>query len=358
MHPFLPIAAAVVCAAPGAAPPASEPVTPEAVPAARRVLALLADLPSRERGRLVAGQFIGHSEYVDYEYCRNVVALHAASGRWPALLGADYGWLPRHLADHDLAGVNAILVEHARAGGLVTVSFHGRNPWTGGSAWDCSRVGELDELLDSSTAAGLAWQRQLEGAAAGLEELQRAGVAVLWRPFHEMNGGWFWWTASRPRWPTPEAFARLWRHQFRYFTETRGLRHLLWVYSVSSDTAPARRPVEHYYPGDDLVDIIGWDRYADDLVLPGYELLAAKGKPLGLTEFGPGDTAAASGSYDYRLLLAQVRSRYPRLCFFQAWCGGGRLDWSLARHQRAADLLADPWVLDRDALAACLASKP
>ena len=94
---------------------------------------------------------------------------------------------------------------------------------------------------------------ELDTLAAGLKQLQDAGVVVLWRPFHEMNGDWFWWGGKNP-----EAFINVWRHMFDYFTKTRGLNNLLWVYGPNHGKKTAA-----YYAGDGYTDVVGLDAYTD-----------------------------------------------------------------------------------------------
>jgi len=83
----------------------------------------------------------------------------------------------------------------------------------------------IAELLQPDTDTHQRWMQELDLTAEGLKELKDAGVVVLWRPFHEMNGGWFWWGAKEP-----EQFIALWRHMFDYFSKTKSLDNLLWVY--------------------------------------------------------------------------------------------------------------------------------
>ena len=77
--------------------------------------------------------------------------------------------------------------------------------------------------------------QELDQLAAGLEELKEAGVVVIWRPFHEMNGDWFWWGAK-----PPAEFVKVWRHMFDYFTNTKQLDNLLWAYGPNHRENTAR----------------------------------------------------------------------------------------------------------------------
>lgn len=88
-------------------------------------------------------------------------------------------------------------------------------------------------------------------------ELNKKNVAIIWRPFHENSGGWFWWGSKSC---TPEEFIALWRYTYKYFTEEKNIHNLIWAYSPGSEY----HSVEEYesrYPGDDYVDLLGFDMY-------------------------------------------------------------------------------------------------
>jgi mannan endo-1,4-beta-mannosidase len=117
-------------------------------------------------------------------------------------------------------------------------------------------------------------------------------VPVVFRPFHETSGGWFWWGA---RHATPEQYRQLWRFTVEYLRDRKGVHNLLWAYSTDVFDTP-----EAYlerYPGDAYVDVLGFDDYQSvrtpatravftrrlrDVV----ELAEARGKVPALTETG------------------------------------------------------------------------
>ena len=187
----------------------------------------------------------------------------------------------------------------------------------------------------------------MELMAEGLKELKDAGVPVLWRPFHEMNGGWFWWGAK-----DPDTFIKVWRHMFDYFTTNKGLDNLLWVYGPNHGQNTAK-----YYAGDRYVDIVGLDAYTDFIDkahIRGYDEVAALGKPFGFTEFGPHGSQNPPGDYDYRRFIEGIVKEFPKTTFFMSW----NAKWSLASNNNVKELLSHSWVANREDLPAGLIKPP
>lgn len=81
--------------------------------------------------------------------------------------------------------------------------------------------------------------------------------AILFRPFHENTGSWFWWGAD---FCTADEYKALYRYTVTYLRDTRGVHNLLYVYSPGTEFTSADEFAERY-PGDDYVDIVGFDMY-------------------------------------------------------------------------------------------------
>ena len=190
----------------------------------------------------------------------------AVTGHFPMLMGCDLGGI--ELADScNLDGVpfglmRKAALKHIERGGIVTFSWHPRNPLTGGDAWDISS----NEVVKSVLQGGekhtefMLW---LQRAADFIESL--GDVAVIFRPWHENIGSWFWWGGKLC---TAQEYMELYRQTWLYFTKERGLTNILWCYSPNGPLKP-----EDYmsrYPGDEFVDILGTDIY--EFVAPGEEL--------------------------------------------------------------------------------------
>lgn len=315
-----------------------QPANRNATPQAKAILQWMAELCSREDKRVLSGQHFGRGAASYQEF---IEALHEKTGKWVALAGADVGYSKsdkKTFPGYDMDELTNVLIRYWNSGGLITLSYHAPHPWTGSHSWD-KTPRDLQELIMPGNAAHDAYMKDLDRVAAALMKLRDAGVVVIWRPFHECNGPWFWWGHREGR-ETGKDLIDLWRHQYRYFTDDKKLDNLLWAYSPSSN-AHEKVSVMFYYPGDEYVDIVGADFYGDEVVLDGYEALTRLDKPFGLTEFGPHRDSV--GTMDYDAFIKTVREEYPRTTFFLPWHTG----WSIIENRNGDAMMDDPWIIDR-----------
>ena len=120
--------------------------------------------------------------------------------------------------------------------------------------------------------------------AIALKELCDMGIPVLWRPFHEFDGDWFWWSRGGS-----EAFKKMWQIMYQRYTEYWELDNLIWVLGYSHKMLELR----DWYPGDDYCDIIGADTYDISLNRKLYRAMKSvtlDPKPLCLHECGDNPT--------------------------------------------------------------------
>ncbi len=310
------------------------PANPHTNDRAKAILNYFQGLEAQPDKRVVSGQF---SNFGDGANLRLVTQIHDQTGHWPALLGADYAGR----GGISTQAPNQAVLEYWQQGGLVTLSAHLYNPARTNVPFGGLRDKDADlkTLLDPKTEIHARWMQELDQIADGLQQLKDQGVVVLWRPFHEMNGNWFWWDGK-----DPQTFVQLWRQMFNYFTKTKGLDNLLWVYAPNHGTNTVV-----YYPGDRYVDLVGLDAYTDFVDtnhILGYAEIARLPKPFGFTEFGPHSPSNPPGDYDYRRFLAGVQTNFPRTVFFMSW----NAKWSLASNTNVTELLNDPRIINREEL--------
>ncbi len=318
---------------------------------ARGLLRMLALAPAGTSNRAFLGQTITPFPSVGgpgAEYTNFVAAMATGYGRWPALLCVQYetNGIP-YIAS---SLMNPIALNYAAHGGLVMVHYGPANPWTGGFSGDTNGPRDLKQLLGPGTAAYTNWMAGLDLVANGLSQLRDAGIPVLLKALHEQNGGWFWW-GRRPR----ADYVALWRQMHDYFTVSRGLTNLLWVFQ-GSDAPHDTVPADYYYPGDDVVDVAAHDVYSDTWVYPwSFDALYRNyPKPHAFSEAGPNPGVGGrwDGSWDTTIISSNLHAHFPRCSFLCAWAsfnnGQAAKHLAFVENQNVAAMLADPWIATRE----------
>jgi mannan endo-1,4-beta-mannosidase len=220
------------------------------------------------------------------------------------------------------------------------------NPTTGGPVYDTSKL-DAEGLLTPGTRTNSTFMNSLSKVAAGLSELQDAGVVVVFRPFHENGGNWFWWGKARQ---SSSQMIALWRFTHDYMERTQGLHNLVWLFESGQPDIPTTSN----YPGDAYVDMIGQDVYTDhpggEPVVDAYRTMVSTGKPVCMAEFGPKGPSGGDLAFDETELVSALETRMPRTVLYVHWwdLNAGRVGWGLASTRNAAAALNNPWILDRD----------
>lgn len=218
-------------------------------------------------------------------------------GSHPAVFGWDVSKIGQstfNIDTVDFEQMKSWILEAHQLGGINTISWHMDNPVSGGDSWDKTKA--VEQILPGGSHHN--WLKvKLDTFASFLKDINQrnemgTAVPILFRPFHEHTGNWFWWGRAHC---TTKEYKQLWIFTFEYLTQIKGVHNLLFVY------APDRvKNAESYlerYPGDAYVDILGMDNYSDVGVFgrPGklrkklrmvVQLAEAKNKVAALTETG------------------------------------------------------------------------
>ena len=229
------------------------PADPEALSAVRRVMDYLSEISYK---KILTGQHTQTMALEELEHIRSV------TGREPALLGFELlSYSPNiNYLDTDDECMTEVMEnfgtlrrawEWADRGGLITLTWHWFSPLGGRSKSFFTENTDFDAALavTDGTPENKALLADTDYMAGLLRPFCDKGVPILWRPFHEGEGSWFWWGAKGA-----EPLKKLWRIMFERFTKVHGLHNLIWVWNS---------PVSGCYPGDDVVDIISRDLYPE-----------------------------------------------------------------------------------------------
>ena len=221
-------------------------------------------------------------------------------GDYPAVMGFDIGHIELS-ADQSLDNVwfdriRQEIINQYKRGGMSTISWHLDNPLTGGNTWDVENKGVVASILPNGEQHEkfLSWLQIVADFFNSLETENGTKVPVLFRPWHEHTGSWFWWGKDLC---TVEEYKQLWIMTHDFLAE-QGVHNLLYAYSPDSQ-GPGEIYMERY-PGDDYVDLLGFDCYHRNNVegIEAYQnslnsILAfmteegkKRNKPIALTETG------------------------------------------------------------------------
>ncbi len=220
-----------------------------------------------------------------YRYTKEI------TGQYPAVMGRDLGFSPPDTLD----GINYRqrtideLIAASEDGVIVTLMWHAVPPtsqepveFKGGVQSKLNKQ-QWKELITPGTEMHERWKSQVDAIAPFLVQLQYARVPVLWRPYHEMNGPWFWWGNK----PGEYGYKALYRMLYDRLVNFHGIHNLLWVFNGNQVVGNVK-PYADFYPGDDVVDILATDVYRTFETSDYQELLElGKGKPIALGEVGP-----------------------------------------------------------------------
>ena len=160
--------------------------------------------------------------------------------------GHTFGWIDRGVTQEAIDWYYATNQE-----GIVSFQWHWHSPWGGAVSTNTFYTQYTNFNASLAIVPGnpeyTAIIRDIDSIASQLKRLEHAGVPVLWRPLHEAGGEWFWWGAQGAA-----VCMELYDILFDRLTNYHNLNNLIWVWST---------PEPAWYPGNDKVDIIGYDSY-------------------------------------------------------------------------------------------------
>ncbi|NDW13697.1 beta-mannosidase [Bacteroides sp. 214] len=224
--------------------------------------ALLVSLKQMPGYGIMFGQHDAPVYGIGWQGDENRSDVKSVCGDYPAVMSFDLGHIElgkeNNLDNVSFDRIRREIIAQYNRGGVITISWHVDNPATGGNSWDVS---------DSTTVASLLFDgmnhvkllRWLDCVANFMNSLQTeegVKVPVIFRPWHEHTGSWFWWGEQLC---TTADYKALWRLTYDYLCE-KGVDNLLYAYSPGVEPGS----VDEYlarYPGDDIVDLVGFDCY-------------------------------------------------------------------------------------------------
>ncbi len=190
--------------------------------------------------------------------------VYTKTGKYPAINCVDYLHLYASPADWIDYSKTQELEDWWNNNGIVAAMWHWNMLANDGTNYTCTPGSKPEETsfditqIDDETS--VEYQRMvadIDKVADYLLLLQQKNIPVIWRPLHEAGGGWFWWGKDA------NACKKLWRLMHDRFEE-KGLNNLIWVWTLAVAWQQDLSEGLQWYPGDEYVDIIGFDMYEVD----------------------------------------------------------------------------------------------
>lgn len=228
---------------------------PNATPQAKKLLNELSEL---------AGKAIITGQHTQTNPMEEVAYIREQTGKEPLLCGFELLSYSPNINDSDASEecltevyenrgtVETALKWAKETGGIVTLTFHWFSPIGGRDKSFYTKNTDFDarRVLIEGTPERAAFYHDMDVIAEELRKFQKADIPVLWRPFHEAYGDWFWWGAKESL-----VASKLYRLMYEYYVNELHLDHLLWVWNC---------PIRKAYVGDDCVDVVSVDVYLEN----------------------------------------------------------------------------------------------
>ena len=262
---------------------------------------------------------------------RSTDSIQAMTGKYPAVYGTD-------ISDLNDKVVNEIISQY-KSGSIITLMYHQVKPFDDDSlGFQRSVKGmvtddQWKQIVTPGTKYHKMWLEKIDKRAELLKKLQNANIPVLWRPYHEMNGMWFWY-GNRPG---PDGIQKLWKMLYNRYVNFHHLNNLIWVWNANAPRdwpKDEAYPYELFYPGAAFVDVLAADVYKNDYKQSHHDQLIAlgKGKLIALGEVGVMPTP--------EILIAQ-----PKWSWFMCWAS---FPWTDNSREAVKTLYNDPRVITKD----------
>ena len=213
------------------------------------------------------GYLFGHQDDLAYgvkwKYENGRSDIKDVVGDYPAIYGWDIAGIENDKANN-IDGIpfdkmKQYIKESNQRGGITTISWHFDNPATGKSAWD-NTPNSLKTILPGAKnhQKFISWLDKASDFFLSLKDKKGKNIPILFRPYHELTGGWFWWGKGNS---TSEEFKAVWKFTLDYL-QKKGVHNLIYVYNTSSFSS--KEDFLANYPGDDYADIISFDSYQNN----------------------------------------------------------------------------------------------
>ncbi len=235
-------------------------------------IALFYNLNKVARTSFIIGQQDAFSSFFNNE--SGASDMKKTTGHDPGLLGSDFMFMTDDKNDETTSNwfynqeqsIKADAIEAYSKGMVNTFLWHMREPYEGeyfytDSMTDFQKNNAFISILPGGENHDY-YKLKLDKIATVASSLVGNDgklIPIIFRPFHEFDGDWFWWGKA---YCTPEQFIDLWRFTVSYLKDTKGVNNMLFAYASDRNFNSEAEYLERY-PGDNYVDVLGMDNYGD-----------------------------------------------------------------------------------------------
>ncbi|MCI7496438.1 MAG: glycoside hydrolase family 26 protein [Prevotella sp.] len=310
------------------------------------------------------GYMYGHQDDTFYgitwDWDLNRSDTYELVGDFPAVMGFDLGGIEmadsKNLDSVPFERIRQEIIRQHERGGIVTISWHPRNPLLGSTAWIASDTTAYNQAVDAlgklrqnemisqlpnpkHTVRSILpggkkhelyniWVKRVSDFLVSLKDNKGNQIPLIFRPWHENNGSWFWWGQDNC---SDEEFHALWNYTQDCINAvpiaSSTLKdYLVWSYSPNLSGAWTEAEWLVRYPGDDRVDLIGEDAYqwgteADFIKQLDSDLniitkiASERGKLIAVTECGYQNSPDSTW---WQRVFRPLMEKYP-VCYFLPW---------------------------------------
>lgn len=217
--------------------------------------------------QLKKGVMVGHQDDAAYGHTwygkPGASDVKDVTGDYPGVTGWELGHVELgaayNLDSIYFSDMKRYIREVYERGGVNTISWHSDNIATGNTAWDCAQDTVVRSILPggSNHEKFLVYLNHLGNFFLDLKDKNGVAIPVIFRMFHEHTGSWFWWGAKQC---TPAEYNELYRMTVSYLRDVKHVHNILYAFSPSDIASESDFLAR--YPGDEWVDVIGFDTYA------------------------------------------------------------------------------------------------
>ncbi|ASB49906.1 glycoside hydrolase family 26 protein [Alkalitalea saponilacus] len=211
----------------------------------------------------------------------------SVTGSHPAVIGIDFMHLSnrsREEIETEKERLRKNVVDTYNRGGITTATWHFHNPVSEGRFYwvDSVSVAAVQHIIPGGYAhedykvilADIAdWAHSIRGEDGTL-------IPIIFRPFHEFDGDWFWWGKAHT---SREDFVSLWQFTVSFLRDSLNVNNFLYAFSPDNRFETEEEFLERY-PGDEWVDMLGMDNYGD-LGRDRYDLETASQKLMIVSDY-------------------------------------------------------------------------